>query len=152
MIPAPIAGGSSEVARRGFLDWMRRAFLALWGAGLVAGLLVYIRAPAGARGRSQRLFKGGELAAIPVGAARTLHHPAGPLLLIRVGERDVVALSALCTHVRCVLGWSASQRSIVCPCHGGRFDLAGNPISGPPNRALSQHRVQIVGDEIWIQS
>jgi Rieske Fe-S protein len=37
-----------------------------------------------------------------------------------------------------------------CPCHDGRFDLAGKNVGGPAPRPLPEHPVVIRGDEVYV--
>jgi cytochrome b6-f complex iron-sulfur subunit len=62
-----------------------------------------------------------------------------------------VALSAVCTHVRCILTYNREHRSIVCPCHDGRFDLSGNVVSGPPPRPLTRYDVSTRAGEVFVR-
>lgn len=50
----------------------------------------------------------------------------------------VIAYSALCTHLGCVLtNWDSEQKRFVCPCHEANFDaLTGKVVSGPGPRSL----------------
>lgn len=53
----------------------------------------------------------------------------GPLegYVIRRGN-TVSALSALCTHMPCVLNWSTMRTQFECPCHGATFAQSGAAI------------------------
>ena len=58
-----------------------------------------------------------------------------PLFAVRL-DGDVVALRGRCTHQGCPL--RAVSDGFSCPCHGGRFDRRGEPVAGPPTRALDR--------------
>ena len=52
-------------------------------------------------------------------------------------EGRLHAVSAVCTHMGCIVGWNETDRSWDCPCHGSRFDLDGEVIHGPAVTALA---------------
>jgi len=42
----------------------------------------------------------------------------------------VIAMSAACTHMGCIVKWQSSDRKYHCPCHGGLFTEYGKPDKG----------------------
>ena len=48
-----------------------------------------------------------------------------------------------CTHLGCPVRWIEEKREILCPCHGGIYDLNGYVIGGPPPRGLYRYAFEI---------
>ena len=62
---------------------------------------------------------------------------AGERLALYRGENgELHALSPVCTHLGCIVGWNTAERSWDCPCHGSRFAATGEVIQGPAVDAL----------------
>jgi cytochrome b6-f complex iron-sulfur subunit len=146
---APPAGEATS--RRSFLTWLSRAFLGLWGLGAAGVVGAYLKAPERRESAGGRIVKAGQLDEFRVGEGRLVRHGVTPFYLVRVDETRVVALSAVCTHVRCILGFDRERRGLVCPCHDGRFDLAGNVLSGPPPRPLPSYEVSVRAGEVFVR-
>ena len=47
------------------------------------------------------------------------------------GRRRIVALRAVCTHLRCTPNWLSGQQKFKCPCHGSGFGIQGINHEGP---------------------
>jgi cytochrome b6-f complex iron-sulfur subunit len=73
-----------------------------------------------------------------------------PGILIDSAEGKLLAFSAVCTHLACTVTYQSDTGTIFCPCHNGRYDLAGNVISGPPPAPLESYSVDVVGDMIFV--
>jgi Rieske Fe-S protein len=89
---------------------------------------------------------------IPVGTTQVFAYPTehDPCILVRSGERTLVAYSQKCTHLSCAVVPRLEDGVIRCPCHEGIFDLAsGRPIAGPPRRPLSAVRLEIRAGDIF---
>lgn len=67
-----------------------------------------------------------------------------PVLVIRLEDGSFRAFNALCTHLNCVVAYSAAHEQIECRCHGGVYSLEGKNVSGPPPRPLQQVAVSVV--------
>ena len=68
-----------------------------------------------------------KLADLPDGAGLRTQIRGEPILVVNHGG-VVRALSGLCTHEGCELGWNGEQRLIRCPCHGSAFDPSGRVV------------------------
>lgn len=73
--------------------------------------------------------------------------PGEAAILTRHGKqvglyRDVAGqtheVDITCTHMKCKLHWNPAEATWDCPCHGGRFDVEGAVLEGPPTKPLSR--------------
>ncbi len=88
---------------------------------------------AGAEGRSLREVKRGE--------GKILERNGAKVAAYRDADGAVTLRSAICTHMGCVVGWNAAERTWDCPCHGLRFKPTGQVISGPAESPLPGSRL-----------
>lgn len=51
-------------------------------------------------------------------------------------EGELKAVSAVCTHMGCLVGWNPVDRTWDCPCHGSRFAEDGRVVHGPATEPL----------------
>jgi cytochrome b6-f complex iron-sulfur subunit len=87
---------------------------------------------------------------ISIGKAHFFSYQGRPAVLLQSAAGEFVALSAVCTHLGCIVKWVDDAQEFLCPCHGGRFSTAGNVIAGPPPKPLETYAVSIEGDDILI--
>jgi glycine/D-amino acid oxidase-like deaminating enzyme/nitrite reductase/ring-hydroxylating ferredoxin subunit len=56
------------------------------------------------------------------------------------GNHHVV--SAVCSHMKCVVNWNQTEKTWDCPCHGSRFNIDGQVIEGPAISDLPKKSIQ----------
>jgi cytochrome b6-f complex iron-sulfur subunit len=59
------------------------------------------------------------------------------------GEKQLFALSTVCTHLGCTPNWMATEEMFKCPCHGSGFKKSGINFEGPAPRPLERYRVAL---------
>ena len=76
------------------------------------------------------------ISSMPRGEARVIDHGTEKVAVYRDDEGVVHAVSAVCTHLGCIVGWNTADRSWDCRCHGARFDTRGRVLRGPARSDL----------------
>ena len=78
---------------------------------------------------------------------------ANGVIVVRASAGTFDALSATCTHAGCTVGYDSRAGNILCPCHGGTYNLStGNVISGPPPSALTKYTATLAGNILTVKS
>ena len=72
------------------------------------------------------------------------------IYIICTAPSTYVALSSICTHQGCSVNYSSTSKQFSCPCHGGRYDISGKVLSGPPPAPLRQYQVTLSGTTLTI--
>jgi Rieske Fe-S protein len=65
-------------------------------------------------------------------------------------QEELTVLSATCSHLGCLVNYSREKHEFICPCHGGRYDLGGRNIAGPPPAPLSRIPVRIENGMVMV--
>ena len=71
--------------------------------------------------------------------------------LVKTGESQVRAMHSTCTHLGCRTSYDPEAQRIVCPCHGGAYDLHGQVIAGPPPSPLRPLEVRVEDGQVLVQ-
>lgn len=72
----------------------------------------------------------------------------------RTAPDKLVALSAVCPHLGCAVGWDAGAGNFLCPCHDSRFSVAGDRLTGPSERGLDELPLKVVDGRLqltWVR-
>jgi Rieske Fe-S protein len=139
----------------------RRAFFEKFVGGLFGGTVLAFLAPALAYLFPNRYFgaAAGEFAdagglaisagSIAEGESRTGMLDGEPTIVLR-RQNELIAFSAVCTHLGCTVAFNASAQTFHCPCHGGKYDRDGNVIAGPPPEPLERINISVKDDKIML--
>lgn len=135
----------------------RRALVNLFLGGSLLGTVVsflypvirYLIPPRQSEAVAKRIIaaKAGELAP---NSAKFFRFGSTAAVLINTSDGQLRAFSAVCTHLTCTVSYEGDTGTLFCPCHNGRFDLAGNVISGPPPKPLEAYEIEISGGDIYV--
>ena len=140
-----------KISRRSFLDWPIRGsflFTFLVVAGTIAS---YVWPPKPSRmkaGGGERTMIG-STDDISLGKGKVIMYNNKPALVIHTNA-GFSAISAVCTHLGCIVKWDESRQEIVCPCHGAFFDTRGNVLTGPAPGPLPTYKVTVKDDKIYV--
>lgn len=139
------------LSRRGFLKY---ALLGFSGIATVAGVLTpiiaYLWPPNRGTGTAGGRVAVASTVDLPPGSGEVYSVNNKPVIVIHAPD-GYVALSATCTHLGCILFWNEQRAVIACPCHEAYFNTTGAVISGPPPAPLESYRVQVEGDQIYVE-
>lgn len=76
------------------------------------------------------------------------------VIVIRIAAGNVassfVALTTICTHEHCTVGYQSGQNRFVCPCHGSMYDINGAVIQGPAPSALTKYPISITDNILTV--
>jgi len=93
---------------------------------------------AGARLLGDRIAsRGSDLPELEPGQGRVVELGGEKLAVHREASGEAHAVSAVCTHLGCIVEWNGAEQTWDCPCHGSRFDHAGGVIQGPATEDLA---------------
>ena len=87
---------------------------------------------------------------IAEGTATFFPFAGSSAVLVRKRNGELIALSAICTHLGCIVQWQKDRQEFLCPCHAGHFTADGAVTSGPPPKPLTRLPVAVADGIITI--
>jgi len=78
-----------------------------------------------------------DLTSLEPGEGRILRKGGRPVACARDADGDLHAVSAVCSHMACLVDWNDAECSWDCPCHGSRFSPDGEVLEGPATDRLA---------------
>jgi len=70
---------------------------------------------------------------------------------VRRSEEAFIVLSPVCTHMGCNVAFNEATNRFECPCHGGKYDLSGRVVDGPPPQPLPRFQTRTRAGNLEIQ-
>jgi cytochrome b6-f complex iron-sulfur subunit len=67
-------------------------------------------------------------------------------------EAGFVALYQRCVHLGCRVPWCGSSQWFECPCHGSKYNRAGEKKGGPAPRGLDRFPLSVAGGVVTIDT
>ena len=72
------------------------------------------------------------------------------VFIVRAKEGYFYALSAVCTHLGCIVQWEKDKQDFLCPCHAGHYSADGVVTAGPPPKPLKKLPFTVAGGNITV--
>ncbi len=139
------------VSRRGLLKYILLGFSTVATAGgVLTPIISYLWPPKVGASEGGGRVAVASTADLPPGQGQVFSVNNKPVLVISTAD-GYKALDATCTHLGCILFWNEQREVIACPCHEAYFNTNGAVISGPPPAPLEVYRVQVEGDQIYVE-
>lgn len=136
-------------SRRGFLTQTIMAWFVLILAPAIYGIIRYLIPPSLQESIASTITAG-KVADIPgyQDGAKLIKFNRKAVYIYKNAQNQVKALSAVCTHLGCIVEYHPNDRKFKCNCHGSVFDVDGKNISGPAPVPLPSYRVEIKNDDV----
>lgn len=79
-----------------------------------------------------------EVAELAQGEGKLVKFEGESLALYKDDAGGLHACNPACTHVKCAVTWNAAEKSWDCPCHGARYSVDGEVLTGPASKDLEK--------------
>jgi cytochrome b6-f complex iron-sulfur subunit len=144
-----------NLTRREFLNYAWLASLALFTVETI-GISLWFAFPNFKEGQFGGKFPIGPAQdALPEVNADPKAYTDGKFWLINIDKTDadgqpqkgVLAIYTVCVHLGCLYQWIPLTSRFECPCHGSKYELWGQYISGPARRSLDRFVIQAIGPD-----
>ncbi|ACF12945.1 Rieske (2Fe-2S) domain protein [Chloroherpeton thalassium ATCC 35110] len=132
--------------RRGFLEKIVAGMATLLGISVLYPVSQYVIPPAKKKAvETQKAV--GKVSEVPQDSGK-IYRFAGDRVLVLNYKGELKAMSAVCTHLGCLVQWRTDEQLVYCACHGARYTKEGEIISGPQPAPLKPYGVHVEGDDI----
>jgi cytochrome b6-f complex iron-sulfur subunit len=143
--PLRVAANATEFDRRRFLDALLTVGFVSTAAAIAYPVGRYLVPPDSGEPITASVVAG-RVKALRPNSGAIFKFGSKPGIVVRTGDGDVRAFSAVCSHLDCTVQFKSDTSQLWCACHNGTYDLGGNVVSGPPPRGLEKFVVNLRGE------
>ena len=136
-------------SRRRFLDYLLGTSAIATMAAIVYPIFKFISPPQVIESTENSVVAA-KLNEVPLNSGKIFKFGNKPGILVRTSAGELKAVSAVCTHLECIVQYRPDTKQIWCACHNGQYNLSGKNIGGPPPRPLEEFKVNTRGDDIVV--
>ena len=79
-----------------------------------------------------------ELTDLAAGEAKIVKYEGNVIALYKDEDHNIHAVNSACTHIKCTVAWNNTEKTWDCPCHGSRFSVDGELLTGPARKDLEK--------------
>ena len=137
----------NPIGRRTFLGTSLAGLGALVSASLLWPLLRYLAPLSGNEKSAKVVILEKD---VPEGDAKFFEFAGSSALLVHAGGGRLLAFSAVCTHLGCIVQWEKDKQEFICPCHAGHYNLDGDVTGGPPPKPLARLPISVLNGTITV--
>lgn len=84
------------------------------------------------------------------GEAKFFQYAGSAAVILKNSNGSLIAFSAVCTHLGCIVQWQKEKQEFLCPCHAGHYRADGTVISGPPPKPLRRLPIAVANGTITV--
>lgn len=78
------------------------------------------------------------VAALAPGEGKIVTYEGNKVALYKDDNHNLYALDPSCPHIHCSVAWNGAEKTWDCPCHGSRFSVTGDLLTGPAQTGLKR--------------
>jgi nitrite reductase/ring-hydroxylating ferredoxin subunit len=79
-----------------------------------------------------------QFAEMAPGEGKVVKYEGESIALYKDGNGRLHAVNPVCPHAKCMVAWNTAEKSWDCPCHGSRFSMDGEVLTGPARTGLEK--------------
>lgn len=139
--------------RRRFLSWFSvSTVLTLLSACSDAPVDSTATSPEAAAPRSDGFVEAGTLQELESNGSISVGANGQNIIVVQNADdpNQLYAVDSVCTHQGCNVNWDDQSQSLICPCHGSKFDAQGQVLAGPATEPIKSYTVKVEAGTVLV--